>query len=128
LLDGAGVVLLGGLGRETGGGAVLVEVAALVHGLLEAVALPAEDVVTVGSRATARLVSHVPFDIPPSHPFRRGTYPRFMLYIKAGPESGQMLLSEKLVTFHMSSYMIWGSLTGWVLGQAPPPVAPEPWP
>ncbi len=51
-----------------------------------------------------------------------------MLYTKAGPEVGHWFLSEKLVTFHMSSYITWGSLTGWVLGQLPPPVAPEPWP
>jgi hypothetical protein len=51
-----------------------------------------------------------------------------MLYMKAGPESGHMLLSEKLVTFHISSYMTWGSLTGCVDGQLPPPLAPEPWP
>ena len=51
-----------------------------------------------------------------------------MLYTKAGPESGQMLLSAKVDTFHMSSYMTCGSLTGWVEGHAPPPVAPEPWP
>ena len=51
LLD-ACVVLVGGLGCDTGGGAVLVEVASLVHGLLERVALPAEDVITVsGSTA-----------------------------------------------------------------------------
>ncbi len=49
-----------------------------------------------------------------------------MLYTKAGPEAGHWLLSEKLVTFHMSSYITWGSLTGWVLGQLPPPLAPEP--
>jgi hypothetical protein len=51
-----------------------------------------------------------------------------MLYMKAGPESGQMLLSVNLLTSHISSYMTWGSLTGWLDGQAPPPVAPEPWP
>jgi hypothetical protein len=42
------------------------------------------------------------------------------------PSVGQLLLSEKLVTFHINSYMIWGSLTGCVEGHAPPPVAPEP--
>ena len=48
--------------------------------------------------------------------------------MKAGPESGQMLLSAKFVTFHINSYMTCGSLTGWLLGQLPPPLAPEPWP
>lgn len=37
---------------KAGAGAVVVEVAALVHGPLEGVVLPAEDVVTVGSGAT----------------------------------------------------------------------------
>ena len=57
LLVDASVILGGGLGGEAGGGAVLVEVAALVHGLLEGVALPAEDVVTVGGRATGQIIS-----------------------------------------------------------------------
>jgi len=52
LLDGASVVLLGCLVGEAGGRAVSVEVAVLVHGLLERVGLPAEDVVTVGGGAT----------------------------------------------------------------------------
>ena len=48
----AGVVLIGLLGVKASSRAVVVEVAAGVHGLLERVALPAEDVVTVGSRST----------------------------------------------------------------------------
>ena len=126
MLDGASVVLLGRLGSEAGRRAVLVEVAALVHCLLEAVALPAKDVVTVCGRATSWLVSHISNRVMPVRGQIIEAYPRFMLYTKAGPEAGQRLLSEKLVTFHMSSYITWGSLTGWVLGQLPPPVAPEP--
>lgn len=52
LLLGACAVLGVGLGGEAGLGAVLVEVAVVVHGLLERVALPAEDVITVGGGAT----------------------------------------------------------------------------
>ena len=48
----AGVVLCGLLGGETGARAGSVEVAAVVHGLLKRVTFPAEDVVTVGGRAT----------------------------------------------------------------------------
>jgi len=55
--NGASVVLLGRLVVEAGSGAVVVEVAALVHGLLEGVVLPAEDVVTVSSRATGKNLS-----------------------------------------------------------------------
>lgn len=53
LLDLAGVVLLGGLVGEASGGAVAVEVALLVHGFLQGVALPAEEVVTMVSIADA---------------------------------------------------------------------------
>jgi hypothetical protein len=49
---GAGAVLRLGLGGDAGLGAVGVEVALVVHGLLERVALPAEDVVAVGGGAT----------------------------------------------------------------------------
>lgn len=51
-----------------------------------------------------------------------------ILYVKGlEPSVGQMLRSFwNIVTFHMSSYMICGSLTGCVDGQAPPPLAPEP--
>jgi hypothetical protein len=52
LLDGAGIVLVGGLGSEAGSRAILVQVAVLVHGLLQGVTLPAEDVVTVSGSAT----------------------------------------------------------------------------
>lgn len=54
LFLGAGAVLVGGLGVDAGGSAVGVESARadVVHGLLEGVAFPAEEVVTVGSRAT----------------------------------------------------------------------------
>ncbi len=48
---GAGAVLFGGLSSDASRRAVLVQVAALVHGLLEGVALPAEDIITVGSSA-----------------------------------------------------------------------------
>ena len=48
----AGVVLGGLLGVEASGRAVSVQVAAGVHGLLQGVALPAEDVVTVSGSAT----------------------------------------------------------------------------
>jgi len=37
-----------------------------------------------------------------------------------------MLLSMKLDTFHISSYMICGSFTGKADGHAPPPEAPFP--
>jgi hypothetical protein len=47
LLLGARAVLGVGLGGETGLGAGGVEVAVVVHGLLERVAFPAEDVVAV---------------------------------------------------------------------------------
>lgn len=62
LIDGASVVHLGFLGGDTGGRAVGVEVAVVVHGLLEAVAFPAEDVIAVGSGATKRLL--VSFALP----------------------------------------------------------------
>jgi len=52
LLLVAGAVLCVGLDGETGLGAGLVEGAAVVHGLLERVALPSEDVVTVSGGAT----------------------------------------------------------------------------
>jgi hypothetical protein len=48
----AGVVLSGLLGSEAGLGASSIEVAVVVHGLLERVLLPPEEVVTVSSRAT----------------------------------------------------------------------------
>lgn len=48
----AGVVLISSLCLEASRGAVPVQVAATVHGLLEGVAFPSEDVVTVGSSAT----------------------------------------------------------------------------
>jgi hypothetical protein len=57
LLLGACVVLSGLLGLESGLGAVDIEVAVVVHSLLERVSLPAEDVVTVSSRATGWGVS-----------------------------------------------------------------------
>jgi hypothetical protein len=57
LLDGASVVLRGLLGGEAGRRAVAVEVAAVVHGPLESVTHPAEDVVTMGGRTTGPLVS-----------------------------------------------------------------------
>jgi len=61
---GAGAVLRLGLGGDAGLGAVGVEVALVVHGLLECVALPAEDVVAVGGSATVSttLVLHVDID------------------------------------------------------------------
>lgn len=49
---GAGVVCISRLGFEASRRAVSVQVAATVHGLLEGVAFPSEDVVTVGSSAT----------------------------------------------------------------------------
>lgn len=51
-----------------------------------------------------------------------------ILYVNGlEPSVGQMLRSFwNIVTFHMSSYMICGSFTGWVDGQEPPPVAPLP--
>lgn len=52
LLLGASVVLGRLLGMESGSRAVSVQVAAVVHGLLEGVGLPAEDVVAVGGGAT----------------------------------------------------------------------------
>jgi len=52
LLLSAGVVLGRGLGVETGSGAVLVEIAAVVHGLLERLILPTENVIAV-CRGTA---------------------------------------------------------------------------
>ena len=109
---------------------LLIEVAAFVHGLLERIALPAENVVTVGGGATvfAFCQYHI-FHCTMKEETRTRwteTHPRFMLYTNAGPDSGHMLLSAKLVTFHMSSYMICGSLTGCVEGQEPPPLAPEP--
>ena len=64
LLDGASVVLGGLLGCEAGRRAVAVEVAAVVHGPLESVTLPAEDVVTMGGRATGPLVSDLDAGIP----------------------------------------------------------------
>ena len=57
LLLGAGAVLSICLGGKTSLGAGSVEVATVVHGLLERVALPAEDVVTVGGGSTVALVS-----------------------------------------------------------------------
>lgn len=48
----ASAVLRGCLDSETGLGAGGVKVAVVVHGLLERVAFPAEDVVTVSGRAT----------------------------------------------------------------------------
>lgn len=48
----AGAVLSRGLDSKTGLGAGGVEVAVVIHTLLERVGLPAEDVVTVGSSAT----------------------------------------------------------------------------
>lgn len=48
----AGVVRISGLGFEASRRAVSVQVAATVHGLLEGVAFPTEDIVTVGSSAT----------------------------------------------------------------------------
>lgn len=48
------VVCISRLCLEASRGAVPVQVAATVHGLLEGVALPSEDIVTMGSRATVR--------------------------------------------------------------------------
>lgn len=50
----AGVVRISGLGFEASRRAVSVQVATTVHGLLERVAFPTEDVVAVGSSATVR--------------------------------------------------------------------------
>lgn len=52
LLLGAGAVLGIGLGGEASLGACVVEVAAVIHGLLERVAFPAEDVVTMSGGTT----------------------------------------------------------------------------
>jgi hypothetical protein len=57
LLLCAGAVLGVGLCGETGFGAGSVEVAAVVHGFLEGVAFPAEDVVSVSGGTTVRHVS-----------------------------------------------------------------------
>lgn len=57
LLESASVILSRSLGRQASRRAVLVEIAALVHGLLEGVTLPAEDVVTVGGSATVFTLS-----------------------------------------------------------------------
>lgn len=65
---------------EAGSGAVVVEVAALVHGLLEGVILPAEDVVTVSSRATGKKHSLAGGSLGPSAAClkKSDTYPRSM--------------------------------------------------
>lgn len=52
LFLGAGAVLGIGLGGETCFGACVVEVAVVVHGLLEGVAFPTKDVVTVSGGTT----------------------------------------------------------------------------
>nr|pir hypothetical protein B1D4.120 [imported] - Neurospora crassa [Neurospora crassa] len=52
LLDSASIILRRSLRSQTSRRAVLIKVAALVHGLLKRIALPAEDVVTVGGGAT----------------------------------------------------------------------------
>ena len=53
MLDGASVVLLRSLGSEASSRAVVVEIAAAVHGPLESIALPPKDVVTMGGGATS---------------------------------------------------------------------------
>jgi len=52
LFDGTCIVLGGFLGGETCFRAIYVEVAAVVHGLLETVALPSENVITMGGGTT----------------------------------------------------------------------------
>lgn len=108
---GAGVVFISGLGLEAGSGAVAVEVAAAVHGLLEGVAFPPEDVVTVGGSASDRLGGQRGPDTPRN---RFATHPMPILYVNGlEPSVGQMLRSFwNIVMFHMSSYMICGSFTG----------------
>ena len=59
LLDSACVVLLRRLISETSSRAIAVEVAAVVHGPLQDVALPAEEIVTVGSRTSVAWSVHV---------------------------------------------------------------------
>lgn len=70
----AGVVLGGLLDGETGLGASDVEIALVVHGLLERIALPAENVITVSSSSTGCVLVTVKW-----LSFCRETYPRFML-------------------------------------------------
>jgi hypothetical protein len=48
----ASIVLSGLLNGETGLGTSGVEVAVIIHGLLQTIALPSEDVVTMGGSAT----------------------------------------------------------------------------
>lgn len=109
---GAGVVCVGGLGLEAGRGAVPVQVAATVHCLLEGVAFPPKDVVTVGSSASVRLGGGQRGPDTPRNRFV--THPMPMLYVNGlEPSVGQMLRSFwNIVMFHMSSYMICGSFTG----------------
>ncbi len=57
LLLGAGAVLGVGLGGETCLGACGVEVAVVVHGLLEGVAFPAKDVVAVSGGTTGIMLA-----------------------------------------------------------------------
>lgn len=116
----AGVVRISGLGFQASRRAVFVQVAATVHSLLEGVAFPTEDVVTVGSSATVEcnwLAASVQVRTRYLSRYSRKwfvTYPMPILYVKGlEPSVGQMLRSFwNMVTFHMSSYMICGSLTG----------------
>lgn len=52
MLDSASIILRRSLRSQASSRAVLVEVAALIHGLLEGIALPAKDVITVSGGAT----------------------------------------------------------------------------
>lgn len=115
-----GVVRISGLGFEASRRAVFVQVATTVHGLLEGVAFPSEDVVSMGSSATVgcgRLTASLQVRTRYLSRYSRkrfATYPMPILYWKGlDPSVGQMLRSFwNIVTFHMSSYMICGSLTG----------------
>jgi hypothetical protein len=121
----ASVVLSGLLEGKASGGARIVQIAAVVHGALESVSLPAEHVITVGSRATVSKRSAVCYVKKEQR--QSYTYPMPMASTKGlEPSVGRRAASLNSRTSNMISYMIWGSFTGWLDGQAPPPLAPVP--
>lgn len=121
----ARIVLSGCLNGKASLGAGSVKVAVVIHSLLERVAFPSEDVIAMSGRATKEISALRNADIADV----ARTYPRFMEYTNGSePSVGHKFLSANLLTSHITSYMTCGSLTGWVEGHAPPPLAPDPWP
>ena len=115
-----GLCALGGDGGSLGLESLAGVVGTLgVHGALESITLPAEEVISV--KAKTSLVTHAPEE------GLRAILGPLRLVVEGSsvvPGTVSLVLGEiygdMALETYMISYMTWGILTGWVDGQAPP--------